>query len=87
MAPEVQLLSIEGWLVELEVVLAKPEWLKHLTCPTRGPQKSSQLCFCLIPPPEPPALQSPSAGAGGWTPLGPSGRTIRAMAHAWTSRF
>ena len=73
-----------GWLVEPEVVLAKPEWFKRLTRLARGLlkslqlyscliwdyQKSSQLCFCLIwrgprPPPEPPALQSRSAGAGG----------------------
>ena len=39
---------MEGWLIELEVVLAKPEWLKHLTRPARGPQKSLQLCFCII---------------------------------------
>ena len=36
MALEVQLLSMEGWLVELEVMLAKPEWLKHLTRSARG---------------------------------------------------
>ena len=61
-----------GWLVEPEVVLAKPEWFKCLTHPSRGLQKSLQLCFCLIwggpgPPPEPPPLQSQRAGTGGWT--------------------
>ena len=45
MALEVQLLFMEGWLVESEVVLAKSEWLKHLTRPTKDLQKSSQLCF------------------------------------------
>ena len=48
MAPKIQLLFMEGWLVELEVVLAKPEWLRHLICLARGPQKISQLYFCLI---------------------------------------
>ena len=82
-----------GWLVEPEVVLANPEWLKHLTHPVGGLLKSLELCFCLIwggfwfrvRSLQLYILEMVQTDAKGLA--GPLGWAIRAMEAAWTSWF